>query len=80
MVYHGSSKKARATALRRVRRRGGVLLTTYGTVTANTKALGAWLPSDDADEPPPAGSTRSATWDYVVLDEGHKVRHDSLLQ
>ena len=70
---------------------GGVILTTYGTCTADPGALGArgaevdrdapvvWIPA-----PAPATWTKTSSdniaaivWDVVVLDEGHKIKNPS---
>ncbi|XP_070573019.1 DNA excision repair protein ERCC-6-like [Ptychodera flava] len=66
MTYHGSSKRERERALTKVQRRGGVLLTTYGIVTNNWQELG----TDDM--------AREFVWDYVILDEGHKIKNTSI--
>lgn len=62
-TFHGSSKKQRKEALGRVRRHGGVLLTTYGLVVSSTEELNG------------AGTSSQLPWDYVILDEGHKIKN-----
>ncbi|KAF6255378.1 P-loop containing nucleoside triphosphate hydrolase protein [Scenedesmus sp. NREL 46B-D3] len=83
--FHGSSEGERAAALRAVTGRGGVLLTTYGMVLHNAAQLRAGLGAaardvdehEDEEDPfclqPPEG--RRILWDYIILDEGHKVKN-----
>ncbi|KAL3857456.1 hypothetical protein ACJMK2_012126 [Sinanodonta woodiana] len=60
--YHGTSKKEKERALMKVQRRGGVCLTTYGTVVTSSEQLS----QQDRKE---------FIWDYVILDEGHKIKN-----
>ncbi|KAK7087529.1 hypothetical protein V1264_021567 [Littorina saxatilis] len=62
--FHGTSKRERERTLDRVQRRGGVLLTTYGMV------LTSWEQLTNRDG-------RDFVWDYVILDEGHKIKNPS---
>ena len=62
LLYHGSSQAERATALRCVAAKGGVLLTTYGMVSHNAGELGAC----------------TETWDWTVCDEGHKLKNSKM--
>ncbi|XP_076472962.1 DNA excision repair protein ERCC-6-like [Babylonia areolata] len=62
--FHGTSKRERERNLDRVQRRGGVLLTTYGMV------LTSW-------EQMSQHNGRDFVWDYVILDEGHKIKNAS---
>ncbi|CAN0035720.1 unnamed protein product, partial [Ectocarpus sp. 8 AP-2014] len=57
------------------RGRGAVLITTYGMVSSNPKQFapavggsGGWI---EREEP------RKHVWDYVILDEGHKIKNAS---
>ena len=43
--------------------RNGILITTYGTIQTSWEELGA----DSAN--------RQFTWDYIILDEGHKIKN-----
>ncbi|XP_052074016.1 DNA excision repair protein ERCC-6-like [Mytilus californianus] len=61
-AYHGSSKKEKERALGKVQRRGGVLLTSYGLVVTSSEVIG----KQDG---------REFVWDYVALDEGHKIKN-----
>ncbi|VDH97717.1 DNA excision repair protein ERCC-6-like [Mytilus galloprovincialis] len=61
-AYHGSSKKEKERALCKVQRRGGVLLTSYGLVVTSSEVIG----KQDG---------REFVWDYVALDEGHKIKN-----
>ncbi|XP_064642287.1 DNA excision repair protein ERCC-6-like [Lineus longissimus] len=60
--FHGTSKKERERVLYRTQRRGGVLLTSYGMV------ISSWEQLKEKDE-------REFVWDYVILDEGHKIKN-----
>lgn len=56
-----------------LRRKGAVLITTYGMVSSNPKqfapsVVGAWIER---------GGSRQHVWDYVILDEGHKIKNAS---
>ncbi|GFS24601.1 DNA excision repair protein ERCC-6-like [Elysia marginata] len=62
MQFHGSSKKERDRALNRVRSRGGVLLTTYGLIVTTHETLSKRYGQE-------------FVWDYVILDEGHKIKN-----
>ncbi|GFO09812.1 DNA excision repair protein ercc-6-like [Plakobranchus ocellatus] len=62
MQFHGSSKKERDRALHRVRSRGGVLMTTYGLVVTTHETLSK-------------RHGQEFVWDYVILDEGHKIKN-----
>uniref|UniRef100_A0A8C6TB48 Excision repair cross-complementation group 6-like n=1 Tax=Neogobius melanostomus TaxID=47308 RepID=A0A8C6TB48_9GOBI len=59
--YHGPSKSERTRNLEKVQRRGGVLVTTYNMLLNNWQTL---------------ASHRGAefTWDYMILDEAHKIK------
>ena len=60
--FHGA-KKQRESDLEKIQRTRGVLLTTYGMVVSNTDLLGG-------DK-----CKHSFTWDYIILDEGHKIKN-----
>ena len=87
--YTGSgSKSDRDATLRAVATRGGVLLTTYGMVTHNSASLGE-PESEEAAEKVAAASGRGTAvsgqdmpenhrgllWDWIVCDEGHKLKN-----
>ena len=86
----GGSKADRDEALRAVATRGGVLLTTYGMVLHNDTQLGAPADEDAAalvaaasgrgaavsGQDIPAGS-KDMLWDWIVCDEGHKLKNPS---
>ncbi|GAM22666.1 hypothetical protein SAMD00019534_058410 [Acytostelium subglobosum LB1] len=60
-VYHGANVKERERSLEFVQKNGGILLTTYGMIVANTDQL-------------KERSRRTFQWDYIILDEGHKIK------
>ncbi|KAK3084061.1 hypothetical protein FSP39_007454 [Pinctada imbricata] len=60
-AYHGT-KKEKDTALLKVQKRGGVLLTSYGLVVTSWEKLGQI-------------EGREFKWDYMILDEGHKIKN-----
>ncbi|KAL4223042.1 DNA excision repair protein ERCC-6-like [Mactra antiquata] len=62
VAYHGSSKREKERSLHRVQKRGGILLTTYGLVVTSWEQLGHQHGSE-------------FVWDYVILDEGHKIKN-----
>ncbi|KAL0050235.1 hypothetical protein WJX82_006933 [Trebouxia sp. C0006] len=72
--YYGSSQADRDYSLRRVATQKGILLTTYGMVLHNSDALGfkritkQSLWDDDA----------KLCWDFMILDEGHKVKNPKM--
>jgi len=85
----GGSKSERDKALRAVTERGGVLLSTYGMVTHNDVALGAPESEEDAErvaaasgrgaavsgQDMPARARGGLLWDWIVCDEGHKLKN-----
>uniref|UniRef100_T1E1A5 DNA repair and recombination protein RAD54-like n=1 Tax=Cupiennius salei TaxID=6928 RepID=T1E1A5_CUPSA len=64
MVYdfHSGTKKEKERNLLRVQKRGHVLLTSYGMVVNN---VGSMIEMDG----------REFVWDYLILDEGHKIKN-----
>lgn len=69
--YFGTYAKARQYELQYILQDKGVLLTTYGIVRNNSKALRGDCYFDDD------GSEDSITWDYIILDEGHIIKNPS---
>uniref|UniRef100_A0A8C5E8C9 DNA excision repair protein ERCC-6-like n=1 Tax=Gouania willdenowi TaxID=441366 RepID=A0A8C5E8C9_GOUWI len=59
--FHGISKKERSQNLEKVQRRGGVIITTYNMLINNWEQLASYR-----------GAT--FTWDYLILDEAHKIK------
>ncbi|XP_069796561.1 DNA excision repair protein ERCC-6-like isoform X2 [Narcine bancroftii] len=59
-AFHGS-KAERSRNLERVQRRGGVVVTTYQLVIYNVEQLSHL-------------DSKQFTWDYMVLDEAHKIK------
>ncbi|XP_039621723.1 DNA excision repair protein ERCC-6-like [Polypterus senegalus] len=62
--FHGTSKRERTLNLEKIQRRGGVLITTYQMLINNWQALSSF-------------SDREFTWDYLILDEAHKIKSTS---
>ncbi len=85
-VFHG---KRNSRAISELQRRGGVLLTSYGTCSSDPGALGAvsvaspgvstsfveWEPAPIPDE----YGDGCGLWDISVLDEGHKIKNPATL-
>lgn len=59
--FHGTSKGERSRNLEKVQRRGGVVLTTYTMIMNNWQQLASYCGHE-------------FTWDYVILDEAHKIK------
>ncbi|KAM9831962.1 DNA excision repair protein ERCC-6-like [Neosynchiropus ocellatus] len=59
--FHGASKAERTRNLEKVQRRGGVIITTYTMLISNWQQLASY-------------QGREFTWDYVILDEAHKIK------
>ncbi|KAG2410642.1 Protein CHROMATIN REMODELING-like protein [Vigna angularis] len=69
--YFGTSTKLREYELQYILQDKGVLLTTYDIVRNNSKSLrGSNYLNDDESED-------DATWDYMILDEGHLIKNPS---
>lgn len=56
--FYGDSKSQRNEALRRVQEKGGICITSYGMVLSNAEQI----------------AQGEQAWDYVILDEGHKIK------
>tara|TARA_B110000977_G_scaffold142414_1_gene180680 strand:- start:17820 stop:20432 length:2613 start_codon:yes stop_codon:yes gene_type:complete len=84
------SKSEKEKVLRLVTDRGGVLLSTYGMVTHNDTLLGAPESESDAEkvanasgrgaavsqqDMPQSVDSNSLVWDWIVCDEGHKLKN-----
>lgn len=59
--FHGTSKGERSRNLGKVQRRGGVVITTYTMLMNNWQQLSSY-------------NGKEFTWDYVILDEAHKIK------
>ncbi|KAM6253394.1 DNA excision repair protein ERCC-6-like [Porphyrio hochstetteri] len=59
--FHGSSKVERTRNLERVQRRNGIIITSYQMLINNWKQLSS-------------SHEQEFTWDYVILDEAHKIK------
>ncbi|XP_030638896.1 DNA excision repair protein ERCC-6-like [Chanos chanos] len=62
--FHGTSKAERNRNLERIQRRGGVLITTYQMLINNWQQLASY-------------GEQEFRWDYVILDEAHKIKTSS---
>lgn len=62
--FHGNSKKERARNLEKIQRKGGVLITTYQMLINNWQQLATY-------------NGREFVWDYIILDEAHKIKSSS---
>ncbi|XP_048369641.1 DNA excision repair protein ERCC-6-like [Sphaerodactylus townsendi] len=63
-VFHGTSKVERTRNLERVQVRNGVLITSYQMILNNWQQLSSCR-------------GREFVWDYVILDEAHKIKSPS---
>ncbi|XP_076843683.1 DNA excision repair protein ERCC-6-like [Brachyhypopomus gauderio] len=62
--FHGTSKAERNRNLERVQRKGGVAITTYQMLINNWEQLAS-------------SAGQEFVWDYVILDEAHKIKTSS---
>ncbi|KAM6930947.1 DNA excision repair protein ERCC-6-like [Xenentodon cancila] len=62
--FHGTSKAERARSLEKVQRRTGVVITTYTMLINNWQQLSSH-------------QGREFCWDYIILDEAHKIKNTS---
>ncbi|KAK9974817.1 hypothetical protein ABG768_022890 [Culter alburnus] len=62
--FHGASKAERNRNLERIQRKGGVIITTYQMLINNYEQLATY-------------DQREFKWDYVILDEAHKIKTSS---
>ncbi|KAK7164343.1 hypothetical protein R3I94_002904 [Phoxinus phoxinus] len=62
--FHGTSKAERNRNLERIQRKGGVIITTYQMLINNYEHLASY-------------DQREFKWDYVILDEAHKIKTSS---
>ncbi|XP_036369367.1 DNA excision repair protein ERCC-6-like [Octopus sinensis] len=66
--FHDKGKSGRKKTLHCTQRRGGVLLVTYGLLVNNYEEL-----STDRNG-------QEFVWDYMILDEGHKIKNPTKTQ
>ncbi|KFZ47518.1 DNA excision repair protein ERCC-6-like, partial [Antrostomus carolinensis] len=59
--FHGSSKTERTRNLERVQRKNGIIITSYQMLINNWKQLAS-------------SHEQEFVWDYVILDEAHKIK------
>ncbi|KAF3695285.1 DNA excision repair protein ERCC-6-like [Channa argus] len=62
--FYGTSKSERAKNLEKVQRRNGVIITTYTMLINNWQQLASY-------------HGKEFTWDYMILDEAHKIKSAS---
>eukprot|EP00798_Chlamydomonas_sp_ICE-L_P017413 gene17413-23713_t len=80
--FYGSSESEREVALRAVcsqhSKSGGILLTTYGMVLHNYKQLCyPYGPNYKALDGSKSSSSKFG-WDWIILDEGHKLKNPKM--
>ncbi|XP_050996982.1 DNA excision repair protein ERCC-6-like isoform X2 [Acomys russatus] len=63
-TFHGSSKEERTRRLTRIQQRNGVIITTYQMLINNWQQLASF-------------NGQAFVWDYVILDEAHKIKSAS---
>ncbi|VDN15813.1 unnamed protein product, partial [Dibothriocephalus latus] len=86
-TYYEATKTARLRGLAGIQRCGGILLTTYTTCAAGVRdlavnqntAIGTWRSkfTDDNLSTDLNFHGETFTWDYLVLDEAHKIKNPS---
>ncbi|EMP32098.1 DNA excision repair protein ERCC-6-like protein [Chelonia mydas] len=62
--FHGTSKTERNRKLERIQRKNGIAITTYQMLINNWQQLSSL-------------SGREFVWDYIILDEAHKIKSPS---
>lgn len=62
--FHGTSKSERSRNLERIQRGSGAIITTYQMLINNWQQLASF-------------GGEEFTWDYVILDEAHKIKSSS---
>uniref|UniRef100_A0A8C8RK69 DNA excision repair protein ERCC-6-like n=1 Tax=Pelusios castaneus TaxID=367368 RepID=A0A8C8RK69_9SAUR len=62
--FHGTSKIERNRKLERIQRKNGIVITTYQMLINNWQQLSSF-------------SGREFVWDYIILDEAHKIKSPS---
>ncbi|XP_065499229.1 DNA excision repair protein ERCC-6-like [Caloenas nicobarica] len=62
--FHGTSKAERTRNLERVQRKNGIVITSYQMLINNWKQLAS-------------NNEQEFVWDYVILDEAHKIKCSS---
>uniref|UniRef100_G1SVR3 ERCC excision repair 6 like, spindle assembly checkpoint helicase n=1 Tax=Oryctolagus cuniculus TaxID=9986 RepID=G1SVR3_RABIT len=63
-TFHGPSKDERTRNLNRIQQRNGVIITTYQMLINNWQQLSSF-------------NGKEFMWDYVILDEAHKIKTSS---
>ncbi|XP_053435433.1 DNA excision repair protein ERCC-6-like isoform X2 [Nycticebus coucang] len=63
-TFHGPSKDERTRNLNRIQQRNGVIITTYQMLINNWQQLSSF-------------NGQEFVWDYVILDEAHKIKSSS---
>ncbi|KAM4696078.1 DNA excision repair protein ERCC-6-like [Rhinophrynus dorsalis] len=62
--FHGTSKKERSRNLEKIQRKSGIVITTYQMLINNWQQLSSY-------------NGREFEWDYIILDEAHKIKSSS---
>ncbi|KAK0138827.1 DNA excision repair protein ERCC-6-like [Merluccius polli] len=62
--FHGTSKVERTRNMEKVQRRGGVVITTYQMLIQNWQQISSY-------------NGQEFKWDYMILDEAHKIKTTS---
>ena len=67
ITYHGSKRESFEDLKKIVMESFTIVLTTYGLIERNINNFSTFWENDENR------NTRDCRWDYVILDEGHKV-------
>lgn len=81
-VFHDASRASRLRGLASIQRNGGIVLTTYGMVASGQADLTVDVNAEphfirSSTDAYDASRFSSFQWDYLVLDEAHKIKNPS---
>jgi len=74
-VHICSAGGSRTSAINAVVRHGGVLITSYGMILHHAADFGARVENTGSDDDAAAEDERQISWDWLICDEGHKLKN-----